>query len=528
MSKLEQLFRPDQLYLDALAQRLHSRWAGKRLHQVERLDERVLALSVREGRSERPELVFAIWPGRALLFVAGRPLTLPFSKRSPDRSFGPPLAGARILALRSRPGARCLELDCESRTVGPLTLELFLAGQTTGALLRAGELELAALGSRPNPGADGEGAERGAAPPLLVREASFRAKSGGNEEDLLEQLSRAARASSSGFVHAPAGQRPVWSPLPLQHLGKATPAPDPALAGEQLCSEALLHELFLQTRTKLLREMRRDSKRLRRRLERLAEDSRRAARSAELRRRGTAILASLHELERGMKSAWIVDPHSGEEMEIELDPALSPAANADELFRRARKAADSKAHVERRLKQTRAELAALERREEQAEAAREPADLAPLGVTAPARQESSKAKKQSPRDRLREDDPRWRRYVLPGDWVVLAARNARDNDLLTQRVAHMSDFWFHARGCPGSHVVLRCAGRKDQPPKEILEATAAIAAYHSKARNSNLVPVAYAPKRYVRKPKGAATGLVIMNREVVTFVHPRLPEGYRH
>ena len=100
-------------------------------------------------------------------------------------------------------------------------------------------------------------------------------------------------------------------------------------------------------------------------------------------------------------------------------------------------------------------------------------------------------------------------------------RNDWENDLLTRR-AHPEDFWFHAQGCPGSHVVLKREGRKADPGKRTLEEAAGVAAYWSKARTSKTVPVNYTLKKYVRKPRRAKPGSVLIQREKTLFVEPKL------
>jgi len=116
-------------------------------------------------------------------------------------------------------------------------------------------------------------------------------------------------------------------------------------------------------------------------------------------------------------------------------------------------------------------------------------------------------------------------YELPGGWIVWVGRSARQNDELSHRRASQKDLWFHARGAQGSHTVLRISSGKGEPPREILEMTASIAAFHSKARNSKLVPVAYCEKRYVRKPRGAPVGTASIMREKVLMVEPKEPAG---
>ena len=522
----------------------------------------MLALRVRAGEGERPELVFAAWPGRPVLFVSSVPVAPPFVGRERDRAFGPPLDGAKIERIGSIPGERTLAVEVQSRTIGTARLELTAAGHATDAWLVAGEMTIAGLRGRGRGDGGGRvrvelgegerlalGRLRRARPggsALLCAEALYRCGLDQRDEigelpeevvDLFDALAEEVDASYDGYIYSCADGRSVWSPIPLDHLGKASRRESNVVfAGESLCAGALAERLFEEGRNEAARVIAKLKKQLARRESNIEKDLARSRRSEGERRKGEAILASLAELRRGMTEASIVDPYTGEAMTIELDPLLDPAVNAEHAFKEARKAADGEAHARRRLAETRMELARLEADEKIVSEASEPNDLHTLARLVPRLRLRGDERRESARrpavrrkkGMLGELDPRWRRYSLPGEWIVLAARNAKDNDLLTQKVAHMSDFWFHARGCPGSHVVLRCAGRKERPPKAILEATAAIAAYHSKARNSRLVPVAYAPKRYVRKPKGSKAGLVFMNREVVTFVRPGLPEGYRH
>jgi len=68
-------------------------------------------------------------------------------------------------------------------------------------------------------------------------------------------------------------------------------------------------------------------------------------------------------------------------------------------------------------------------------------------------------------------------------------------------------------------------GRKDNPPREILEAAAAIAARFSQAKHARTVPVLWTRKRYVRKPRGGTPGLATCSHEKTLFVRPGLPEG---
>jgi predicted ribosome quality control (RQC) complex YloA/Tae2 family protein len=122
-----------------------------------------------------------------------------------------------------------------------------------------------------------------------------------------------------------------------------------------------------------------------------------------------------------------------------------------------------------------------------------------------------------------KNQPRIREYDLPDGWKVLVGRTDEDNDRLSLKTAGPGDYWFHVRGMPGSHVVLRAKGDED-PPKDILKQAAAIAAFHSKARKGGVVPVSCTLARYVTKPKGAKPGTVHIRKETVLKVRPGLPD----
>ncbi|MBI5441441.1 MAG: DUF814 domain-containing protein [Deltaproteobacteria bacterium] len=119
-------------------------------------------------------------------------------------------------------------------------------------------------------------------------------------------------------------------------------------------------------------------------------------------------------------------------------------------------------------------------------------------------------------------EPRLHRYELSGGWLVLVGRTDEDNDALSLKVAAPNDWWFHVRGMPGSHVLLR-ARAGEEPSREVLKEAAAIAAYHSKARTAGVVPVSCTLARFVTKPRGAKPGTVEIRKETTLKVRPALP-----
>lgn len=110
-------------------------------------------------------------------------------------------------------------------------------------------------------------------------------------------------------------------------------------------------------------------------------------------------------------------------------------------------------------------------------------------------------------------------YVLPDGWVVFAGKTDAANDHVSVRLTRARDRWFHVRGMPGGHVVLRVPADRE-PDRATVERAASIAAYHSKARAGGVVAVSMAEGRHVSKPRGAKPGLVELRKETVLKVRP--------
>lgn len=115
-------------------------------------------------------------------------------------------------------------------------------------------------------------------------------------------------------------------------------------------------------------------------------------------------------------------------------------------------------------------------------------------------------------------------YTIAGKWTVLAGKTDADNDRLSLKEARPKDWWFHVRGMPGSHVLLR-ALPDEEPGKEILKTAATVAAYHSKARKGGVTPVACTRAINVTKPRGAKPGTVQIRKETILKVRPGLPDS---
>tara|TARA_R100001143_G_scaffold63545_1_gene71632 strand:- start:45978 stop:47567 length:1590 start_codon:yes stop_codon:yes gene_type:complete len=199
---------------------------------------------------------------------------------------------------------------------------------------------------------------------------------------------------------------------------------------------------------------------------------------------------------------------------IPIKPKLNIAENAQNYYEKSAKAIRSVEESKRRLKDSKSDLSKLYTLQEsfsKIEKIYEFSDwhkdhiseLHDLGVINKSSKEYS-----SPYRKLRIDN-----------YEVWVGKNAKSNDRLTSD-AHKEDVWMHARGVSGSHLVIRMNNNKEMPPKNILLKAASVAAYHSKARGSDLAPVIITKRKYISKPKGSPPGSVRVEREQVEMVHP--------
>ena len=246
-------------------------------------------------------------------------------------------------------------------------------------------------------------------------------------------------------------------------------------------------------------------------------DAREAERAGTYERFGNALIAGLPALTKGLRT--FDTDIEGELVSIPLEPALSPIQNAQRYFEKAKRAKAAGEESSRRLSELARRIELLEKLLDVAEQSL-PGDRAEKFFTAHATELEEVG--LGSRSREKERLP-FRVFTVDGGFEVWAGKNGANNDLLTLRYAKPDDLWFHARGGSGSHVVLKAHSGKGDPGKRACEQAAGIAAYYSKMKTAGTVAVAMTEKRFVRKPRGAPAGTVVIEREKVIFAQPALP-----
>lgn len=337
----------------------------------------------------------------------------------------------------------------------------------------------------------------------------------------------------------------AFAALPLPALAAARGVPEEVFPSPG----ALLDAVFapLEAAERLQRERQRLGQavaahlaRARTRLAAQEEELREVQGAEAYRVQGELIMAHLHLARPGQASLRVTDYYDPEapQREIPLDPRLGPAANAQVYFKKYARAKRARDVVEEKVHRTREEIAYLESVEAALETASTAAELADVagelaetgylkGVKADRR--ARKGKGAPPRGSagragsgmVPAGEPLT--YLSSDGIRILVGKNNRQNDHLTLRVAAPGDLWLHARQIPGAHVIVRLGGSTaslEDVPRRTLEEAALLAAYHSKARRSANVPVDYAFRRHVRKPRGARPGMVVYTDHRTLSVTP--------
>jgi predicted ribosome quality control (RQC) complex YloA/Tae2 family protein len=240
-----------------------------------------------------------------------------------------------------------------------------------------------------------------------------------------------------------------------------------------------------------------------------------AKKAEEYKTRGDLITANIYRISRGQQTLVAQDYMTGENVAIELDSRLSPAANAQQQYKKYNKLRQSLDITASRMAQTSSDIAFLESVQVSIDASETSDELAEIEY------ELAKAgfmPKKHAAVRATQAPSQPHRFVSSDGLTILAGKNNRQNDLLTMKTAAPDDIWLHTKDIPGAHVLI--TGAKGEAPDTTLIEAATIAASLSKAKGGAKVAVDYAPRKNVRKPNGAKPGMVIYEGYNTILVSP--------
>ena len=239
-----------------------------------------------------------------------------------------------------------------------------------------------------------------------------------------------------------------------------------------------------------------------------------AERGEEYKRHADLITANLYRLQRGMESFRTVDYYdeSCPEIEIKLDPRLTPSQNAQKLYKLYNKCKTAKIVLAEQIKIWESELRYLESVRQFLSRAECEQDVIEIRDELYRSGYAAKLRGYVPPKKITSTP---HRLVTSGGYELLVGRNNIQNDNLTFKVAKKGDVWFHTKDIPGSHVIMLCDG--EEPDARDYTEAAQVAAKYSKA-TGDIVTVDYTRVKNIKKPAGSKPGFVIYKTYYSAFV----------
>ncbi|MCB0747450.1 MAG: DUF814 domain-containing protein [Ignavibacteriae bacterium] len=233
---------------------------------------------------------------------------------------------------------------------------------------------------------------------------------------------------------------------------------------------------------------------------------------------GNILLTNIYKIEKGENLINLKSFDETEDYKIKLDPKLKPEENIDRYFEKAK---DEKINYKKSLELfnfTKEKYEILQK------------EFVNFNNVKTIDELIEVYKKIIPKKEniIKVDETqkfKYWQYKIDDKYDVYIGRDSKSNDYLSIKFANQNDYWFHTRGLPGSHVVLRVENTKEGIPKDIIKKAASLAAFYSKAKTASAAPVSYTFAKFVHKKKGMEPGKVLLQKENTLLVKPGIPKN---
>ena len=265
-----------------------------------------------------------------------------------------------------------------------------------------------------------------------------------------------------------------------------------------------------------LTHVRKSLKQAKRKIHALQEDCKKVERYRNYARYGELLKSHLHEIKRGQESMTLVDYYDPAlpTLTLPLDPSKDAVWNMENYFRKYHKFLGAQEHLQPRVDQTQQEIIRLEAQLAQLEQGIMDPEFLPKHPKTP---KTSLPRDAGPPKGRQAPTQCYRTYTSADGLTIFVGKTAKDNDQLTLKVAKPDDLWLHARGTPGSHVIVRLEKGATVPP-ETLKDAATLTLWFSDLRKSGKGEVIYTLRKFVKKGKGFKPGAVMVEREKAIWI----------
>ncbi len=223
-----------------------------------------------------------------------------------------------------------------------------------------------------------------------------------------------------------------------------------------------------------------------------------------------------YELTGGEKELRCLNYYTNEEIRIPLDPQLTARENSQKFFDKYNKLKRTFEAMTQQTEETKKEIDHLESIATSLEIALKEDDLVQIKEEL---MEYGYIKRRHAGGKKPKITSKPFHYLSSDGFHIYVGKNNYQNEELTFKFASGGDWWFHAKGIPGSHVIVKSEGK--ELPDRVFEEAGALAAYYSKGRNNDKVEIDYIQKKHIRKVAGAAPGFVIYHTNYSLMAEPR-------
>ena len=221
-----------------------------------------------------------------------------------------------------------------------------------------------------------------------------------------------------------------------------------------------------------------------------------------------------YQIEAGAKKATVPNYYTGEEIEIPLDDQLTPMENAKKYFERYGKLKRTYEALTEYVQETGEEVEHLRSVVNALDLAQDEADLSQireeLVQSGYIRHKGNKKKEKIVSKPLH--------FISSDGFDMYVGKNNFQNEEITFQMAQGGDWWFHAKGMPGSHVIVKTNGK--ELPDRTFEEAGRLAAHYSSAKGQNSIEVDYVQRKHVKKPGGAKPGFVVYYTNYSMVIDP--------
>ena len=224
-------------------------------------------------------------------------------------------------------------------------------------------------------------------------------------------------------------------------------------------------------------------------------------------------------LEEGTKNLTCLNYYTNEDITIPLDPQLSAQENSKKYFERYNKLKRTFEALSKLTEETHEEMIHLDSVSTSLDLAQTEGDLAQIKeeLTIAGYIKRHSSNKNMKKQKLTSKPLH---YISSDGYHMYVGKNNLQNEELTFKFANGGDWWFHAKGLPGSHVIVKAEG--DELPDRTFEEAARLAAYYSKNRASEKVEIDYIQRKHVKKPNAGKPGFVIYHTNYSMMIEPNI------